>query len=151
MNQPETQPITADSLARRDEWQRAYPGSEIVWVEEVDEGRGHGFDGLDPSAMVRAYRRVAASWSDILGWYRSLFLELGWQERVVRDDWWWEWTSAARPGEELLVMDRSRIPENWPAEVHQIWLGIRAEDPRTLFEVMFTAQGAFSETVRHDA
>jgi hypothetical protein len=144
-------PITAESLARRDEWRRVFPGSETVWVEEADEGRGIGFDGLDPSAMVRAYRRVAAPWSDILGWYRSLFLELGWQERVVKDDWWWEWTSAARPGEELLVMDRTRIPDNWPAEVHEIWLGIRAEDPGTLFEVMFTAGGPFSAMKGDDA
>jgi len=144
-------PITAESLARRDEWRRVFPGWETVWVEEADEGRGIGFDGLDPSAMVRAFRRVAAPWSDILPWYRSLFLELGWQERVVKDDWWWEWSSATRPGEPLVVMDRTRIPDEWPAEVHEIGRQIRAEDPRMLFEVMLTARGAFSETVRQDA
>jgi hypothetical protein len=46
MPEPMPEPITAESLARRDEWQRAYPGSEMVWVQEADEvidtARGFG-------------------------------------------------------------------------------------------------------------
>ena len=145
------QPITAESLARRDEWLRAYPDSEIGGGEEADEGRGIGFDGLDPSAMVRAYRRSASPWSEILAWHRGVFIELGWKERSVKDDSWSEWTSADHPGERLWLLDRSRIPEEWPANVHRIYDEIRAKDPRTLFEVNYTARGALSEALRRDA
>ena len=151
MAERESQPITAESLARRDEWRRTYPGSETVWVEEADEGVGIRFDGIDPSAMVRAYRRVAAPWSDILAWHRTMLHELGWQERVVRDDWWWEWTSPTHPGETLLLMDRTRLPDGWPLDVQRIWQKLRTEDPRILFEVMYTARGQFSEAVAQDA
>jgi hypothetical protein len=45
------QPITADSLRLRAEWQAAFPASTVISEETADEGRGIGFDGLDPSAV----------------------------------------------------------------------------------------------------
>jgi hypothetical protein len=127
--------ITADSLRAREEWRQSFPGAKMVSEETADEGVGHGFDGLDPSAMLRASFRTSNSWADVLAWYRVLLAASGWLGTGVHsDEWseWWEWTSPARPGERFLVMDRSRVPENLKA-----W----AQPQDTLlFEVMFTAR-----------
>ena len=133
-------PITAASLRDRDEWV-LYPGATAVWVQEADEGRGIGFDGLDPSAMVRGYFRTPATWPEVFAWYAERLAGLGWESRSVREDWWWEWDAPSRPGERFLLMDRTRVPEAWqrwapPVEV-------------LLFEVSLTARG--TDTVGSDA
>jgi hypothetical protein len=125
-------PITAVSLRARDEWSRSFPGAGVVWEEEADEGVGIGFDGLDPSAMVRAFHRSTSTWPEILAWYQDLLGSRGWVGSAVKGDWWWEWTAPARPGERFLVMDRSRVPESLLA-----W----SEPSDTmLFEVFFRAR-----------
>jgi hypothetical protein len=135
------QPIAADSLRLRAEWQAAFPASTVISEETADEGRGIGFDGLDPSAMVRALFATRSHWSEILYWYRS-HLELdGWQGREVKPGTWWEWTSAERPGEKIDLLDRGvwRQLPGWPSPEELVGqLG---------FEVYFTARGAFSETM----
>ena len=71
-------PISADSLQARDEWQHAFPGSTVVWEETADEGVGHGFDGIDPSAMARAFFRTSSPWAEVLAWYENLLGTNGW-------------------------------------------------------------------------
>lgn len=138
----EPRPITADSLRRRDEWQAAFPGATVVWEEAADEGKGIGFDGLDPSAMMRAFFATAAPWAEVLAWYRSVLEPRGWRDREVKPSTWWEWTSAERPGERIDILDRGRwkrVP-GWPVPEERIGqLG---------FEVLFTARGAFSAAMR---
>ena len=131
-------PITADSLRRREEWQAACPASTIVWEETADEGKGHGFDGLDLSAMVRVFYATASTWAEVLSWYRSVLEPRGWQGREVRPPIWWAWTSTDRPGEKIDVLNRGRWEElpGWPLPEERIGqLG---------FEVVFRASGAFS-------
>lgn len=124
--------ITADSLRAREEWRQSFPGAKVVWEETADEGVGVGFDGLDPSAMMRAFFRTSSPWADVLAWYQVLLAAHGWLGAGVRSDEWWEWTAPARPGERFLVMDRSRVPESLKA-----W----AQPQDTLlFEVMFRAR-----------
>ena len=134
------QPITADSLRRREEWQNPFPSATVVSEETADEGHGIGFDGLDPSAMMKALFATDSHWSEVLYWYRS-HLELnGWQGREVKPGTWWEWTSAERPGEKIDLLDRGhwrRLP-GWPLPEKRVGqLG---------FEVYFTARGPFSAT-----
>ena len=131
-------PIKADSLRRRDEWQAAFPTAAVVWEETADEGQGTGFDGLDPSAMVRALFSTRASWSEVLDWYRSVLEAGGWQGREVKPWTWWEWTSADRLGERIDLLDRGIWTERpgWPLpEGRAGELG---------FEVIFKARGPFS-------
>jgi hypothetical protein len=135
-------PITADSLRRRAEWQAAFPASTMLWEETADEGRGIGFDGLDPSAMVRGLFATASTWAEVLDWYRSVLEPLGWQGREVKPSTWWEWTSTERPGEKIEMLDRGRWEQlpGWPVPAERVGqLG---------FEVIFTARGAFSATLR---
>jgi hypothetical protein len=147
MGEEASPPITAGFLRARPEWMDRYPGSSIVWEEEADEGKGVGFDGLDPSAMMRAYLRTAASWPDVLAWYRRRFSELGWQEHPIKpDDSWWEWTSVSRPFERLLVMDRGRHPE--AGTVIGEWEVPAAIGGMTMFEVMYLAQTATQPRTR---
>ena len=112
----------------------------MLWEETADEGNGIGFDGLDPSAMMRAFFATAAPWAEVLDWYRAVLEPRGWQGREVKPPTWWEWTSPERPGEKFDLLDRGRwerLP-GWPVPEERIGkLG---------FEVMFTARGAFSGT-----
>jgi len=138
----EPQPITADSLRLREEWQNSFPAATVVWEETADEGRGIGFDGLDPSAMMRALFATASTWSEVLYWYRSHLELQGWQGREVKPGTWWEWTSAERPGERIDLLDRGQWRE---------WPGWRLPEERVGqlgFEVMFTASGPFSAATR---
>jgi hypothetical protein len=135
-------PITADSLRRREEWQAVFPTSRMLWEETADEGRGIGFDGLDPSAMVRALFATPSTWDEVFGWYRSVLEPLGWQASEVKPTTWWEWTSVERPGEKIEMLDRGRWEQHpgWPIPEEQVGqLG---------FEVIFTAHGAFSASMR---
>ena len=132
------QPISADSLRRREEWQAVFPASRMLWEETADEGKGIGFDGLDPSAMMRALYATASPWAEVLAWYRSILEPLGWQASEVKPSTWWEWTSAERPGERIDLLDRGRWEQlpGWPVPEEQVGqLG---------FEVLFTARGPFS-------
>jgi hypothetical protein len=134
-------PITAESLRRREEWQAVFPGSTMLWEETADEGKGIRFDGLDPSAMMRAFFATAAPWAEVLDWYRAVLEPRGWQGREVKPPTWWEWTSAERPGEKIEILDRGRWKElpGWPVPEERIGqLG---------FEVILTARGAFSATM----
>ena len=134
-------PITADSLRRRDEWQAVFPASTVVWEETADEGHGVGFDGLDPSAMMRGLFATTSHWSEVLYWYRSSLELQGWRGREVTPGTWWEWTSAERPGEKIDLLDRGvwRQLPGWPVPEERVGqLG---------FEVVFTARGAFSTTM----
>jgi hypothetical protein len=147
MDEEASPPITAESLRARPEWLDRYPGSSIVWEEVAEEGVGIGFDGLDPSAMTRAYFRTTAVWADVLVWYRRRFAELGWQEHPVKpDDSWWEWTSVGHPFERLLVMDRGRHPQ--AGTVVGEWTVPAEIGGRTMFEVMFLAQAAAQPRTR---
>ncbi|HEV8544864.1 MAG TPA: hypothetical protein VGQ64_01105 [Candidatus Limnocylindrales bacterium] len=133
-------PIAADSLRRREEWQAAFPGSTMLWEQTADEGQGIGFDGLDPSAMMRALFATAATWAEVLGWYRSVLEPRGWKGKEVKPSTWWQWTSTERPGEKIEVLDRGHWEQRpgWPLPEERVGqLG---------FEVIFTARGAFSAT-----
>jgi hypothetical protein len=135
-------PITADSLRGREEWRAAFPTATVLWEETADEGQGIGFDGLDPSAMVRALFATASTWSEVLYWYRSSLELQGWQGTEVKPGAWWQWTSAERPGERIDLLDRGQWRQlpGWPVPEERVGqLG---------FEVSFTARGAFSATVR---
>jgi hypothetical protein len=101
-------------------------------VEEADEGKGIGFDGLDPSAMARANYRTTATWPDVLGWYREHLGSLGWEGKAVRDTWW-EWTNPTHRGERFDLLDRTWVPDNLRAYV----------DPSAQFvyEVLFRVRG----------
>ena len=137
----DSQPITADSLRLRAEWQNRFPSATVVWEETADEGQGIDFDGLDPSAMVKALFATWSHWSEVLYWYRSNLELHGWQGRQVKPGTWWEWTSAERPGERIDLLDRGvwRQLPGWPVPEERVGqLG---------FEVYFTARGAFSETL----
>ena len=128
--------ITAASLRARDEWNQGFPDATVAWQQEADEGVGHGFDGLDSSAMVRAWMQTVAPWSAVLDWYQGHLASLGWQGTAVKDDWWWEWASTGRSGEQFLLMDRGR------SSVPTIVAPVAGT---TLYEIMFTAgrgQGA---------
>jgi hypothetical protein len=141
MSRIHPRPITADSLRDRDEW-RAFPESTLLWEDTADEGQGGGFDGLDPSAMVRAFFATADTFAEVLDWYRSLLEPQGWQGREVKPQTWWEWTSTERGGEKIDLLDRGRwerLP-GWPIPEARIGqLG---------FEVIFTARGPFSAKIR---
>jgi hypothetical protein len=149
MADPRPAPITADSLRRRNEWATTFPGSSVVWEEADDEGVGHGFDGLDPSAMVRALFRTAAPWPEVLWWYRDALESRGWQGREVKPWRWWEWTSADRPGERFDVLDRGR----WPKRGEDLpgWPTPEENAGMTGYEVLFTARGDFSAPRPDDA
>jgi hypothetical protein len=134
-------PITADSLRAREEWQ-AFPGAVIIWEQTADEGEGIGFDGLDPSAMVRAFFATASTWAEVLAWYRSILEPLGWQAREVKPSTWWEWTSSERPRERIDLLDRGQWRE-WPG-----WRLPEGRVGQLGFEVMFTAAGLFSAARR---
>jgi hypothetical protein len=130
-------PIAAALLRARDEWRHGFPGAEVVWEEEADEGVGIGFDGLDPSAMMRAFCRTTSTWPEVLEWYQAILGSLGWIGTAVRSDSWWEWTAPERPGERFLVMDRSRVPESL-----QAW----AEPQDTmLYEVLFRVRKSLDD------
>jgi hypothetical protein len=120
--------ITADSLRARDEWRNVFPGAIVVSEETADEGVGHGFDGIDPSAMTRAFFRTSSSWSEVLEWYTDLLAEHGWLGTPVRDSWW-RWRHPERAGERFDVLNRSHISEGWPATLDP--------DEPLKFEVLF--------------
>ena len=84
MPDPEPRAITAESLKAREEWTRGFPDADLVWEEAADEGKGIGFDGLDPSAMVRAMYRTPAAGADVLHWYRDSLESVGWVRRQPR-------------------------------------------------------------------
>lgn len=121
-------PITADSLRARDEWQHAFPGSTVVWEETADEGVGHGFDGIDPSAMTRAFFRTTRPWAEVLAWYENLLGTNGWFGTPVRTNWW-TWRHPEREGERFDLINGSHIPEGWPGTIDP-------EEPLA-FEVLF--------------
>ena len=114
----------------------------MLWEETADEGKGIRFDGLDPSAMMRAFFATASPWAEVLDWYRSVLERLGWQGREVKPLTWWEWTSTQRPGEKIEILDRGRWEQlpGWPVPVERVGeLG---------FEIIFTARGPFTATIR---
>jgi hypothetical protein len=108
---PPTSAISAASLRDREEWRTWFPGAEVVWEEDADEGRGIGFDGLDPRAMVRALLRTPASFADVATWYRERLGGLGWIGAETRPGSWWAWTSPSHPGEQFDLLDRGRWPD----------------------------------------
>jgi len=122
--------ISADSLRLREEWRSAFPGAPVVWEETADEGVGHGFDGIDPSAMTRALYRTSSAWANVLDWYQRLLTARGWDGAAIRESWW-RWGRADRPGERFDLINRSYVPEHWPVRVDP------AED--LAFEVLFRA------------
>ena len=134
--------ITAASLNAREEWHRRFPGADVLWEEMVDEGRGIGFDGLDPSAMARAMSRTSAGWMDVLAWYQNHLESLGWIGTQVKDTWW-DWHHPTRPGEKFELLDRSYVPE-----------ALRPYAPPStgqLFEVLFTARSSADPEPSTDA
>jgi hypothetical protein len=98
-------PITAAALRSTAEWRTVYPGADLLWEEVADEGAGHGFDGLDPSAMTRAYFQADAGWDEILGWYQERLTSLGWDGEEKGHEWW-EWRAGSRRAEHLWIIRR---------------------------------------------
>jgi hypothetical protein len=133
MPDPDRAAITAESLRARDEWTQGFPDAELVWEEIADEGTGIGFDGLDPSAMVRAMYRTRAPGADVLEWYRDSLESLGWVRREPRRDGWWEWRLPAQPGARFDVLDHGVVVEHpgWPVTEGIVGM--------TMFEVLFRA------------
>ena len=138
-------PITAESLRHREEWQAKYPGSIVLSEETADEGDGIGFDGLDPSAMVRASFATPSRWAEVVDWYRGVLEPRGWQGREVKPWSWWEWTSSERLGEKIDMLERGRWEQlpGWPLPEERIG--------QLNFEVIFRARGAFSAMRAEDA
>ena len=56
----------------------AFPGSELVWEQLVDEGVGHGFDLWNKSALVGRLYCVEADPANIQAWYRNQLVSKGW-------------------------------------------------------------------------
>jgi hypothetical protein len=133
MPDPDPTAITAESLRAREEWTRGFPDADLVWEEAADEGKGIGFDGLDPSAMVRAMYRTRAPGGDVLQWYRDSLESLGWVRREPRRDGWWEWRLPAQPGFRFDVMDHGVVVE------HPGWPKPEAIVGMSMFEVLFRA------------
>jgi hypothetical protein len=133
MPDPDRTAITAESLRAREEWTRGFPDADLVWEETADEGKGIGFDGLDPSAMVRAMYRTRARCADVLQWYRDSLESLGWVRREPRRDTWWEWRLPAQPGARFDVIDHGVVVEHpgWPLPEDIVGM--------TMFEVMLRA------------
>jgi hypothetical protein len=121
-------PILASSLAAAPEWTATHPGAELVWEDHADEGEGIGFDGLDPSAMVRAIYQVDDPWEDILSGYRARLDAGGWVGEEVSSEWW----SWHHPDHHRLTFDllrRAMGPGTFRPP------GIR--DGATVFEVIY--------------
>lgn len=114
----------------------------MLWEETADEGRGIGFDGLDPSAMVRAFFATSSPWADVLDWYRAVLEPRGWQGNEVKPPTWWEWTSPERPGEKVQILDRGRWEQHEGSPIPEEQVG------QLGFEVIITARGAFSAARR---
>jgi len=127
--------ITAASLRAFDVWQAPFPGSILAWEEEADEGDGIGFDGIDPSAMVRALFRTHASWDEVLEWYRKRLDAFGWQGREVKPHAWWVWWPTSHPGTRFDVMDQGQTAQHpgWPVPEELVGM--------TAFEVLLRASG----------
>ena len=115
----------------REEWRNAVPGATVVWEETADEGVGHGFDGIDPSALMRALYRTRAPGADVLQWYGNSLEPMGWVRRPPRRDGWWEWRLPAQPGARFDVMDRGVVVAYPGWSVPEDIVGT------TLFEVLF--------------
>ena len=131
MGEDSRSPIKAATLRARDEWQTRFPDATVVWEETADEGVGHSFDGMDPSAMIRAMYRTSAPGAEVLQWYRELLEPMGWVRQAPRRDGWWEWRLPAQPGARFDVMDHGVTVEypGWPAPPEIVGT--------TMFEVLF--------------
>jgi hypothetical protein len=110
MTGTDQRPITAASLAATPEWTAIHPGAEIVWEDRADEGAGIGFDGLDPSAMVRALFQVDDPWDDVVAGYRARLAADGWIEEHVLPYDWWRWRNPNRTGASFTVILRPAGP-----------------------------------------
>ena len=126
-------PITAEALRRRAEWQATYPGASLAGEEEADEGVGIGFDGIDPSAMVRGFFRTTEPFEPVIGWYASTLEPLGWIGRTIGATGWWSWQRPMEPGVRFDVSDGGVYQElpGWP--IPPELLGVRQ------FQVLFRA------------
>jgi hypothetical protein len=126
-------PITAEALRRRPEWLEPFPGASLAREEDADEGVGIGFDGIDPSAMVRGFFLTTEPWDAVVGWYTSSLEPRGWVGRRIKADDWWCWQRPAEPGVRIDVSDGGVYRElpGWP--VPKELLGVRQ------FQVLFRA------------
>ena len=109
-------PITAAALRQRAEWKSTFPGASLASEEEADEGVGIGFDGIDPSAMARAFYLVREPFDVVIDFYQSQLAPLGWVGRKVEPHEWWSWRRPAEAGVRFDVLDGGVFEDHpgWP-------------------------------------
>ena len=96
--------LTVDDLRQMPEWEH-YPGADVLYSDGADEGVGHGFDQLDPSAFIRAYFQTEDSWADVVEWYRARLESLGWSARRNPTAGGF----SRHRGESIVLIDCSRV------------------------------------------
>jgi hypothetical protein len=113
-------PVTADQIRSSDEWPAMYPGAEVLYEQNADEGEGAGFDNLDLGAHAWTFYRVEATWEQIVDFYRERLTARGWARRTDAGGPYWtdqRWISADRPGQSIALIHRPPQPwDLWPFE-----------------------------------
>lgn len=133
--------VTADELRATPEWER-YPNAVVLHTDGADEGVGHGFDNLDPSAYINAYLRTDASWREIVEWYCGRLASLGWELREQLDSLW----LAREPGESMVIVDCSQGTGRWITDGSGGWTqNSAAATPGTTFSVYLKRLSSASE------
>jgi hypothetical protein len=132
--------FTVDDLQRMPEWEH-YPDAVVLRTDGADEGAGHGFDNLNPSAYTRAYLRTAAPWTTIVEWYRGRLASLGWEGREDGDSLW----LARSPGESMVIVDCSPGTGGW--DTTRRWIPNELEPGQgTIFSVYFSRSSGASRS-----
>ncbi len=126
-------PVTAAQIRATDEWRATYPGVQVVYEQDADEGEGAGFDNLDLGASARTYYHAEATWEAIVDAYRERLTGLGWHRRDAGGPYWTDqsWIAPDRPGHSIRVIHRP--PQPWEPWTY---------DPNsgTVFEVSYRVE-----------
>jgi len=133
-------PVTAAQIRARPEWQAPYPGAEVVYEQDADEGQGAGFDNLDMGASAWTfYHAEAATWEQIVDTYAERLTALDWRRTDAGGPYWSHqvWASAARPGESVALSHQ-------PPQFGQPWDKAREGTTFSLFHRVNPAPGSRS-------
>jgi hypothetical protein len=128
-------PVTAAQIRATREWQATYPGVEVVYEQQADEGEGAGFDNLDLGAHAWTYYHAAATWEEIVDAYRAQLMAFGWHRTDAGGSYWTDqrWGSNDHPGRSIALTHRP--PQPWEAWSYDPSLG-------TVFSVMYRVDPA---------
>ena len=117
MAEPFQRPVTAAQIRTSAEWQATYPGAEVFYEQDADEGEGTGFDNLDLGASAWSYYYAAATWEEIVDFYRERLTAMGWRRKSDAGGPYWtdqRWIAAGRPGAGIALTLRPPQPwERW--------------------------------------